>query len=62
MKWLIRSAVFPKTLRLTAQRTREAPQIRSRIVDEISGQDGDRGRPAPDPVRRVASAPCIYYA
>jgi len=60
MKWLIRSAAFPKTLRLTAQRTREAPQIHSRSLDMISSGNGDEGRP--DRVRCVAPGSRIGYA
>ena len=62
MKWLIRSAAFPKTLRLAAQRTREAPQIHSRSLDMISSGDGDDGRPALERVRCVASSSRIGYA
>lgn len=47
MKWLNRSAAFPKTLRLTAQRTREAPQIHSRPPVAISGGAGDRSQLRP---------------
>jgi hypothetical protein len=62
MKWLIRSAAFPKTLRLTAQRAREAPQIHSCFLDTIPSGDSDEPRPALDRVRCVASASRIVYA
>lgn len=62
MKWLIRSAAFPKTLRLTAQRAREAPQIHPRFLDTISSGNGDDGRAAPNPVKCVASGARIGYA
>lgn len=61
MKWLIRSAAFPKTLRLTAQRTREAPQIHLQSLDAISGRDGHDARPAFDRLRCVASGARIGY-
>ena len=62
MKWLMRSAAFPKTLRLTAQRTREAPQILSHSPHTTSGGHGDELRPMIRGVRCVASAFRIGYA
>lgn len=64
MKWLARSAAFPKTLCLAAQRTGEAPQIHFRVGHGgpiLTGGGTDRGETvilllsSPSVVKRIAS-------